>query len=219
MKGTPLNDRLVDYMVDLFPSEDDLLRDLNAEAEGAGIPPIQISPEQATFLGVFLQGIGARRVIEIGTLAGYSAIVMARALPDGGHIDTIEIDPLHAEFAREQFRKAGLEEKITLHVGAAVDVLERKLKSEPSYDFAFIDADKPSYTKYVDILLPMIRPGGIIAGDNALAWGEVADSTTDREDVQGIQVFNKYMAEHPDINGTIVPVGDGMCIGVVRKTN
>ncbi len=219
MKGTPLNDRLVDYMIDLFPSEDNLLRELLEEAERAGIPPIQISPEQGTFLGVFLRAIGARRVIEIGTLGGYSAIVMARALPEGGHVDTLEIDPLHADFARDQFRKAGLREKITLHLGAGVDLLERTLKGNEPYDFAFIDADKPSYVRYVDLLLPMMRPGGVIAGDNALAWGEVADERSDREDVQGIRAFNRYMADHPDIDATIVPVGDGMCIGVVKGNN
>ena len=152
-------------------------------------------------------------------LGGYSAIVMARALPEGGHVDTLEIDPLHADFARDQFRKAGLREKITLHLGAGVDLLERTLKGNEPYDFAFIDADKPSYFRYVDLLLPMMRPGGVIAGDNALAWGEVADERSDREDVQGIRAFNRYMADHPDIDATIVPVGDGMCIGVVKGNN
>ncbi|MCE2504058.1 MAG: O-methyltransferase [Chlorobi bacterium] len=219
MKGTPLDDKLVDYMIDLFPVEDDLLKELQKEMGQAEIPTIQISPEQAAFIGLFLKATGARRVIEIGTLGGYSAIVMARALPEGGHVDTIEVDPLHAEFARKYIAKAGLQEKITLHVGSAIDLLERKLGNSNPYDFAFIDADKPSYIRYVDLLLPLIRSGGVIAGDNALAWGEVTDQHTDREDVQGIQAFNQYMAEHPKIDAVIVPIGDGMCIGAVNHEN
>ena len=219
MKGTPLDDKLVDYMIDLFPVEDDLLKELQKEMGQAEIPTIQISPEQAAFIGLFLKATGARRVIEIGTLGGYSAIVMARALPEGGHVDTIEVDPLHAEFARKYIAEAGLQEKITLHVGSAIDLLERKLGNSNPYDFAFIDADKPSYIRYVDLLLPLIRSGGVIAGDNALAWGEVTDQHTDREDVQGIQAFNQYMAEHPKIDAVIVPIGDGMCIGAVNHEN
>lgn len=219
MKGTPLNDNLVDYMINLFPAEDDLLKELQEETEQAEIPPIQISPEQAAYIGVFLKAIDAKRVIEIGTLGGYSAIVMARALPEDGHVDTIEIDPLHAEFARKQIVKAGLQEKITIHLGSGIDLLERKLNNSNPYDFAFIDADKPSYIRYVDLLLPLMREGGVIAGDNALAWGEVFDTNTDREDVQGIRMFNQYMADHPKLDAAIVPIGDGMCIGVMNKEN
>ena len=112
MKGTPISDETFEYMVDLFPVEDDLLRSLRAEAIAAEIPEIQISPEQGAFMQVLLRGMGARRVIEVGALAGYSSIIMARALPEDGRVTTIERDPLRAEFAREQARKAGLADKI-----------------------------------------------------------------------------------------------------------
>lgn len=216
MKGTPLNDRLVDYMTTLFPAEDACLAALRQEAAQAGLPEIQISPEQGAFIGVLLQAVGARKVIEVGTLGGYSAIVMARALPADGRVVTLEVDPLHAEFAREQIRKAGLEGKITVYTGAGIDLLERTLADTGPYDFAFIDADKESYVRYVDLLYPLMRPGGVIAGDNALAWGLVTDADTDRQDVRGIQEFNRHMADHPGIAAAIVPVGDGMCIGVKR---
>lgn len=219
MKGTPLNDGLVDYINALFPAEDQLLRDLRAHALEAGIPAIHISPEQGGFLGFLLGATGARKVLEVGTLGGYSAISMARAIPADGHVTTIEVDPLHAEFAREQIRKAGLQEKITVCTGAGVDVLERELKGTGPYDFAFIDADKESYVRYVDLIFPMMREGGVIAGDNALAWGKVNNPDTDEENVRWIQEFNRHMAQHPGLETkTIVPSGDGMCLGVVRPT-
>ncbi|MDB5033151.1 MAG: methyltransferase [Chlorobi bacterium] len=215
MKGTPLNDDIVDYMVDLFPVEDDLLRQLREDAITAGIPEIQISPEQGAFMQVFLRSTGARKVVEVGTLGGYSAIIMGRAMPEDGHVVTIERDPLRAEFARDQIRKAGLEKKITVMTGSGIDVLERELAGTGPYDFAFLDADKPGYVRYLELVYPLMRKGGVIAGDNALAWGNIADAKTDDPDVQGMQAFNRAMAEHPGIQASLVPVGDGMCIGVV----
>lgn len=217
MKGTPLNDRLVDYMTSLFPAEDAVLTELKRQASEAGLPEIQISPEQGAFIGVLLKATGAVKVIEIGTLGGYSAIIMARALPEEGSVVTLEVDPFHAEFAKEQIRKAGLENKITVYTGPGIDLLGRTLRDSGPYDFAFIDADKESYVRYVDLLYPMMRPGGVIAGDNALAWGEVVNPESDREDVQDIRAFNRHMADHPGIDAAIVPVGDGMCIGVVKE--
>jgi predicted O-methyltransferase YrrM len=215
MKGTPLNDAIVDYLNSMFPVEDELLKELRSEAEKAGIPPIQISSEQGAFMQTLLRGTGARRVIEIGTLAGYSAIIMARALPEDGRIVTLERDPFHADFARGFIARAGLDGRIEVRTGAAADLLERDLAGSGPYDFAFIDADKPGYVRYLELLLPMMRSGGMIAGDNALAWGRIADDPTDDPDVRGMQAFNRAMAENPRITSSIVPVGDGMCIGVV----
>jgi predicted O-methyltransferase YrrM len=215
MKGTPLNDDIVDYMVELFPVEYPLLRELRDDAIAAEIPEIQISPEQGAFMQVFLRATGARKVVEVGTLGGYSAIIMGRAMPKDGHVVTIERDPLRAEFARDQIRKAGLEKKITVMTGSGIDVLERELAGTGPYDFAFLDADKPGYVRYLELVYPLMRKGGVIAGDNALAWGNIADAKTEDPDVQGMQAFNRAMAEHPGIQASLVPVGDGMCIGVV----
>ncbi len=215
MKGTPLTDAIVDYSINLFPVEDDLLANLKLEAIAAGIPEIQISPEQATYMQVFLRAMGARRVLEVGTLGGYSSIVMARALPPDGSVVTIEVDPLRAEFARDQARRAGLAEIIEVRVGSGIDVLERDLAGTGPYDFAFIDADKPSYVRYLELIFPLMRPGGVIAGDNALAWGRIADDDSDDPSVLGMQAFNQAMAAHPGLQSALVPIGDGMCIGVV----
>lgn len=215
MKGTPLTDQIVDYMIELFPAEDNLLKQLRSAAIEAEIPAIQISPEQAAFMQVFLRAIGAKRVIEVGTLGGYSAITMARALPEDGTVTTIERDPFRAEFARGWAERAGLGSKIEVHVGAGVDVLERDLAETGPYDFAFIDADKPNYVRYLELILPMMRRGGVIAGDNALAWGQIADPNPEDPSVQGMQAFNRAMAARPELQCSLIPIGDGMCVGVV----
>lgn len=216
MKGTPLTDAIVDYAIELFGIEDELLKMLKSEAAAAGIPEIQISPEQAAFMQVLLKGIGARRVIEVGTLAGYSAIVMARALPDDGTVTTIEYDPFHAEFARDMVRRAGLERRVDVVIGSGLDVLERNPDIIGPYDFAFIDADKINYVRYLDLIIPKMRPGGMIAGDNAMAWGKIADQNAEEESVKGMQAFNRAMANHPGIQAALIPIGDGMCVGVLK---
>lgn len=217
MKGTPLTDETVTYINELFPTEDELLERLRAEAVAAEIPAIQISAEQGAFMQVLLRAMGARRVIEIGTLAGYSSIVMARALPDDGELVTLEVNPFHAQFATERIADAGLSHKVRVMTGSALDLLERDLAGSGPYDFAFIDADKPAYTRYLELLLPLMRPGGVIAGDNALAWGEIANTGTTDASVKGMQEFNRAMAEHPRIQACLVPIGDGMCMGVVGE--
>lgn len=215
MKGTPVTEEVYEYMTSLFSAEDDLLRQLRKDAIAAGLPEIHISPEQGAFMQVLLRGIGAKKVIEVGTLGGYSAIIMARALPEDGHLVTIERDPLRGEFAAEQARKAGLGDKIEVRTGSGVDVLERELAGTGPYDFAFIDADKPGYVRYLELIYPMMRKGGMIAGDNALAGGRITDANSDEPHVQGMQAFNKAVAAHPGLQGSIVPIGDGMCLATV----
>jgi predicted O-methyltransferase YrrM len=216
MKGTPLTNETVDYMTSLFPVDDEVLEQLQHEAAATDIPEIQISAEQGSFMQVFLRAMGAKRILEIGTLAGYSAIIMARSLPEGGKLITIERDPLRAQFAQEQIERAGLSDKIEIRVGSALDLLaEEAFASEGPFDFAFIDADKPSYSHYLELVYPLMRRGGVIAGDNALAWGQITDRGTDDPDIRGMQDFNRAMADHPGLQSCIVPVGDGMCIGVV----
>jgi predicted O-methyltransferase YrrM len=151
----------------------------------------------------------------VGTLGGYSAIVMGRVLPEDGELISIEVDPERAEFATEQIRKAGLSHKVRVILGSGIDVLERELADSGPYDLAFIDADKPNYCRYLVLVYPLMRVGGIIAGDNALAWGNITDRETDDPDVIGMREFNQAMSDHPALQSCIVPVGDGMCMGVV----
>lgn len=214
MKGSPLNDQLVDYMNGLFPAEDRILRSLRSEAVEAGLPSIQISEEQGGFLQVLLRAIGATKVLEIGTLGGYSAIMMARALPASGRLVSLEIDPAHAAFARRQIERAGLGDRIEIRLGPALEQLDTGIDDGP-FDFVFIDADKQNYTRYLERVIPMVRAGGIIAGDNALSKGRVVDPDSDDASVRGIQEFNRAMAADPRIQSCIVPIGDGLCLGVV----
>ncbi|QQS67493.1 MAG: O-methyltransferase [Chlorobiota bacterium] len=215
IKNTEVTNEIYQYLVDNFSGEDELLMNLRNEAKEVGIPEICISPEQCKFLQVFIKSIKAKRIIEVGTLGGYSAIVMARALPLDGKLITIEVDPFRGEFARSQIAKAGLSGKIEVLIGSGVDVLEKTINSSDKFDFAFIDADKISYVRYLDLILPLMNKGGVITGDNALAWGLVHDENTDNKDVKAIQSFNNAMKCNPLIESCIVPVGDGMCMGIV----
>lgn len=215
--STFLTPELNDYVSRMFNAEDAFLRQLLADAEAAGIPPISIAPEQTSFLQVLLRAIGARRVLEIGSLAGYSAIAMARALPPDGSVVCCELQAEWAEFIRRKAHEAGLGSVITVVTGAALDTI-RAMDASEQFDAVFIDADKPNYVHYVDAVLPHLRVGGLIIGDNALAWGEVANehSTFEPENVAGIRDFNRHMVGHPQLQCTLVPLGDGMTIGIKR---
>ncbi len=194
--------------------EDTFLAELKRAAAAAGIPPIWIAAEQASFMQILLSAARAREVIEVGTLAGYSAIVMARALPEGGRVRTIEISEKHAAFAREWAARSDVAGKVEVHVGSGMDVLP-SFESD-SADAAFLDADKKSYPMYLEEAVRIVRPGGLILVDNALAFGQLLDSNpTDRE-VPAVRAFNDLMAAREDLQSVIVPLGDGLWVGVRR---
>src|SRR5207344_3254604 len=166
-----MSDRAGEYIVGLFGAEDELLATLREEADRTGLPPIAISSDEGRLLQVLLTAIGARRVLEVGTLGGYSAICMARALPPGSRLLTIEIEPKHADFARRYIERAGLTDRIEVKVGRALEVLP-SLDGE-RFDAMFLDADKEPLPTYLDWALRLVRPGGLIIGDNALWGGKV----------------------------------------------
>ena len=202
------------YIADHTSGEDAFLQDLKRAAAAAGIPEIWIAPEQASFIQILLKLARAREVVEIGTLAGYSAIVMARALPEDGHVRTIELEAKHADFAEEWIARSDVPDRVSVHRGAGMDVLPRF--AADSADAAFLDADKSSYPKYLEESLRIVRPGGLILVDNAFAFGQLLDpSPTDRE-VPAIRAFNEIMAKESRVHGVIVPIGDGLWVGVRR---
>lgn len=217
-RSTFLTEDLNDYITARFSSETDELRILNTEAEAEGIPAISISPEQINFLQIMLHSIGARTVLEIGSLAGYSAIAMVKALPPDGKLYACEFLPAHAAFIRRKVVQLGLEHQITVLEGAALDTVSDLFAStDIVLDAVFIDADKPNYSAYLDLVLPRVRVGGLIIGDNALAWGEVARSATttfEPHNVQALDAFNTRMSTHPQLLSTLVPLGDGMVVGI-----
>jgi predicted O-methyltransferase YrrM len=213
MKGVPLNEELYQYIVDTFAKEDELLREIVKETGEKDIPLIQISPELGKFLYTLVKANRAKRVLEIGALTGYSTIWMARALPDDGKLTTLEISKEHADIARANYKKAGLDKKINLMLGSAMESLD-KLANE-KFDFAFIDADKVSYPAYYEKVIKLMNKGGIIAADNTLKDGKIIDKYPD-ENIRAIQLFNKTVADDPRVDSILVPISDGVTMAVVK---
>jgi predicted O-methyltransferase YrrM len=204
--------RHFDYIAERTAREDDLLRELKVEAKAAGIPAIQISAAQGSLMHILLKAIGAKSVVEVGTLAGYSAIWMARALPPGGRVRTIELKPRHADFAEAWIAKAGLSDKVQVLRGRGMDVLP-SIESE-SADAAFLDADKRSYPAYLKECMRIVRPGGLILADNAFAFGELFDENPEDPETPAIREFNDLMAGMEGLRSIIVPIGDGLWVGL-----
>ncbi|HEX9106164.1 MAG TPA: O-methyltransferase, partial [Longimicrobiales bacterium] len=215
-RGQRLTDALVAYTGSLFAREDALLRDLNAEIERRGLPHIQIGPQQGRALQLLLRAIGARRVLEIGTLGGYSAIWMARALPPDGRLVTLELAEERAALAREFIRRAGLADRVEVAVGPAADTLRRLLEEggECAWDACFIDADKDSYPAYLRWARRLVRVGGLILADNAYRAGAVLHPPQGGE-AAAIDQFNRKLARDRGLLSTILPLGDGLAVALV----
>ena len=209
-----MSDRVDEYIASLFARDDDVLAALREAADREGLPPISISAVTGRLLQILLCAVRAERVLEVGTLGGYSGIWMARALPASGRLVTMEIDERHAEFARGYFARAGLESRIDLRVGRALDVLPAF--DGERFDAIFLDADKEPLPTYFDWALRLLRPGGLLIADNALWGGRVLDPETADEGTRGIREFNRRLASDQRVTGTIVPVGDGLAVGVVN---
>lgn len=202
------------YIADHFAEEDAALRFARQEAERAAMPAIHIRATDGRLLQLFALAIGARRIVEIGTLAGYSGLWLARALPPDGQLYTLEGNPRHAAVARRVFAQAGLSERVTVIEGEARDSLKRLADGAP-YDMLFIDADKADYPDYLVWGVAHLRPGGVIAAHNALRDGRII--APENEDDLHVRRFNQMVAEHERLAGTIVAIGDGMLVAVVKQ--
>lgn len=210
-----MSDRIGDYVAGLFAPEDEVLLSLREEADRTGLPPISISPDTGRLLQVLLTAIGAKRILEVGTLGGYSAIWMARALPAGGTLLSVESDPAHAAFAARYIRRAGLDGQVEIRVGRALEVLA-SLDGE-RFDAIFLDADKEPLPTYFDWALRLVRRGGLIIADNALWGGRVIDERVDDDATRGVRELNRRMATDPRVAGILVPTHDGVAVGVVLQ--
>jgi predicted O-methyltransferase YrrM len=213
MKGVPLTEELYKYITDTFIHEDDLLKQIVVDTEAKKIPLIQVSPETGKLLGMFIKMIGVRNVLEIGTLTGYSSIWMARALPTEGKVTTLELTKEHADEALSNYKKAGLENKITLILGKALDSLETLAGSK--FDMVFIDADKENCVNYFNKVIHMVRSGGLIITDNTLRRGEVIDPNPG-PGAQGIIAYNKLVASDSRVESLLIPIDDGITISIVK---
>ncbi len=200
------------YVAERTRGDDDFACALKRAAVERGIPAIWISPEQASLMQILLKAAGAREVVEVGTLAGYSAIVMARALAAGGRVRTIELSGKHADFAEEWIARSDVARRVEVHRGEGSEVLRGFASA--SADAAFLDADKSSYPAYLDECLRIVRPGGMILVDNAFAFGQLLDEDSTDPDVVAVRAFNDLMASTPGLHAVIVPIGDGLWVGV-----
>jgi predicted O-methyltransferase YrrM len=201
-----------EYMAARTRGDDEFLVELKKAAEVAGIPRIWISPAQASLMQILLKLHGAKEVVEVGTLAGYSAIAMARALPEGGRVRTIELEDRHADFAEEWAAKSDVAGKVEVLRGAGVDVL--KQMADDSADACFLDADKQNYPRYLDECMRIVRVGGLIMADNAFAFGQLLDENATDPGTPHIRKFNDYMAGRQGIHAAMVGIGDGLWVGV-----
>ena len=207
-----------DYFTGLILPADPALDAAQEAARAADLPAISVSAPQGKFLHLLARIQGARRILEIGTLAGYSTIWLARALPAGGRLVTLEFDPKHAEVARANIARAGLSEVVEVRVGRAIDALP-KLAGEPPFDFIFIDADKPGTTDYFNWAMKLSRRGTVIVIDNVVRDGKVARPSDD-ESAEGMRTFMAALALEKRVSATALQtVGvkgyDGFAIAIV----
>jgi predicted O-methyltransferase YrrM len=210
-----------DYLGAMFGAADPVLAAALEASAAAGLPDIQVSPLQGQLLHLLARSVGARRVLEVGTLGGYSTIWLGRALPAGGQLLSLEVQPRHAEVARANLDRAGLAGVAQVRVGPAAESLAQLAAAgtEP-FDLVFIDADKAGYPEYLSWALRLTRPGSLIVGDNVVRSGAVADPDSDDPNVPGVRRFLELLAAEPGLTATVLQtVGvkgyDGLAIALV----
>ena len=209
-----LSDKLYDYILEVSLREDPLLAELRAETNRMPEAAMQISPDQGQFMGLLARLIGAKRVIEIGTFTGYSALCFAQALPDDGQVVCCDVSEDFTAIARRYWQRAGLSKKIELRLAPADETIDALLSegAASSFDLAFIDADKENYERYFEGCLALLRPGGVILVDNVLWGGSVIDPAVDDADTKAIRALNRKLARHSEIELSLLPIGDGLTL-------
>lgn len=219
---TEIFEQVDEYIQNLVGAEDEVLKATDKSVSDANIPPISVSPNQGKFLQVLAKTCNAKKILEIGTLVGYSTIWMARTLPKNGKLISLEFESLHARVAKNNIQKAGLDHIVEIRVGKALDLLPQIEKNqEGPFDMIFIDADKTPYTEYFQWALKLSHPGTLIVADNVIRDGKVMDSHSTDEMVAGARRFNDYLASCTEVTATIIQtVGskmhDGMALAVVN---
>jgi caffeoyl-CoA O-methyltransferase len=210
------------YISDLFILPDETLIAAEQSHRLENIPQINVSPNLGKLLYLFARLSKAKKILEVGTLAGYSTIWMAKALPEDGRIISLEVDPHHAKVARNNIDRAGMSSKVEIRVGKAIDLLPELVEEKAGpFDMIFIDADKPPYTEYFEWSLKLSRSGTLIIADNVIRDGKVLDQNQDDPMVKGAQRFNKALAASRNVSATILQtIGvkeyDGMAIAIVE---
>jgi predicted O-methyltransferase YrrM len=209
------------YIAEKLLPHDPVLDDVVRGSDAAGLPAIQVSPSQGRLLQLWARSIGAQSILELGTLGGYSGIWLARALPPGGRLVTLEADARHAEVARSHFARAGLAPMVEIHLGPALGTLQRFVtEGHAPFDFVFVDADKEGYPDYFRLALRLTRPGGVMVFDNVVRDGAVADESSRDASVLAVRRLHEAIAAEPRVDATVLQtVGvkgyDGLAFVVV----
>ena len=206
------------YRRNLLDYEDELLAGIMPAAVARGMPDISVNAETGQALNLLARLIGARRILEFGTLAGYSGIWLARALPPDGLLVTNEFEPLHAEVAGENFRRAGVDGRVKIVLGGALEVMPELARHAP-YDLVFIDTGKEIYGDALDFALQHTRPGGLILGDNTNCFGQGHEELAPDHPAYGIQVFNRRIATEKRLQTMIIPVGSWLSVSRVLPSS
>lgn len=210
------------YIGESLLGSDPVLDGVLDAAAAAGLPAIAVSPSQGRFLSIMARAIGATRILELGTLGGYSGIWLARGLPPGGQLVTVEVDPKHADVARRSFERAGVSGVIDLRIGPALDVLPQlAAEGAAPFDLVFIDADKVHYREYFDWAVRLCRPGALIIADNVVRNGAVVDATSNDTAVRGVRRLMDRLGADGRVTATAIQtVGakgyDGFAVALVR---
>ncbi len=206
-------DPLQEYISRHSQPQDEVLSWLETQTHYRTIHPRMLSGEpMGGFLTLFVQMISAARILEIGTFTGYSAICMARGLPDGGLLDTIELFDEQQDLIQEAFKRAGVLERVHLHIGNALSVIPLLAAQGVTYQMVYIDGNKREYSAYYKAVKPLVSPGGYILADNVLWDGKVLDSTATDAQTKGILAFNNLVANDPDVFNVLLPLGDGLML-------
>lgn len=216
-KTLPLDDRLYEYLLSVSLRETLLLKELREETDKLEAAAMQISADQGQFMALLLKILNARRIIEIGTFTGYSALVMALALPDDGEIICCDTSVEWTDIAKRYWADAGVDSKIDLRLAPALETLDGLITEgqQNTFDFAFIDADKVNMPNYYESCLQLIRPGGLIAVDNVLWGGAVIDPENQAADTVAIREFNDMLKGDDRVDLSLVPIGDGLTLARV----
>jgi predicted O-methyltransferase YrrM len=216
-----LVDRVDRYIEALFAREDAVLSKNRENARLAGLPSINVSPNEGKLLYLLAKISGARRVLEVGTLGGYSTTWLARALPPDGKVITLEVDPKNVEVARKNLRLAGLDARVEVRAGNAADTMRQMVAAaEDPFDLVFIDADKPRYVEYLKLALELTRPSSLILADNVIRNGRVLEASPGDPNARGAKAFNEALAADPRLESIILAIYrdklDGLSISRVK---
>ena len=212
MRTLPSSPELYQYLIQHGTPPDEVLKDLAAETQSlGGVSRMQIPPDQGAFMMLLTKLISPRLAIEIGTFTGYSAIWIARGLPADGHLICMDVNREWTDIAQRYWQRAGLDGKITLKLGPALESLA-ELPDEPPVDLAFIDADKPSYVDYYEALVPRLSQQGAILVDNVLWSGQVVNASDTEQDTSALRQFNEHVAADPRTSQVVLPIGDGVTL-------